>query len=99
MEPGYGEVRLSESVVVETVTAIGVQMTHQMVFQAGGDCGDGLDENDEQQAEEWLVHRGSLIVSSGKAMCLSTVLVPRMGADVEPRHGCLAYNVLPSHRR
>lgn len=66
MEPGYGEVRLSESVVVETVTAIGVQMTHQMVFQAGGDCGDGLDENDEQQAEEWLVHGVSLAMNVGR---------------------------------
>lgn len=39
---------LGKSVVVETITAIGMQMTHEVVFQAGDDCGNGLDENDKQ---------------------------------------------------
>lgn len=55
--------RLGESVVVETVMAIGMQMAHEVVFQVGDDCGDGLDENNEQQPEEWFVHGVSLVVN------------------------------------
>ncbi|WP_157774000.1 hypothetical protein [Ralstonia mannitolilytica] len=62
-ESGYGKLRLSESVVVENVTAIRMQMPHEVAFQACDDCGDGFDENDKQQADDWFVHGVSLVVN------------------------------------
>lgn len=50
--PSKGEARLGESLaIVECVMTIGVQMAHDMGLQAGGDGGNCLDENGEQQAE------------------------------------------------
>lgn len=72
--------RLGESVVVETVTAIGMQMTHQVVFEAGNNCGDGFDENDEEQAEEWLVHEIPLVVKVGWRCALLLFLYQGRGA-------------------
>lgn len=49
--------------VIKIIMAMGVQMTHEVVFQAGDNCGDSLDENDQEQAEEWFVHGVSLVVN------------------------------------
>lgn len=88
-------VRLGEIVTLEPVTVIGMQMTHEVVFQADNNCGDGFDENDEEQAEEWFVHGGFLGSEREQAICLSTVLVPKRAWKIEV---CVVYKGGPQQR-